>query len=198
MARLEASERRLKILRAAITLFSEKGFEGTTTRELARRAGISEGLLFRHFPDKRRLYQAILSYKIDEQVPAIFEKISTHGTPREVLRTLAFGIATNIEKDPSFMRLLLFSALEGNELSDLFFQSRTLTLHRFLTDYLARQDHIGRLRVQNASLTARAFLALLFGFIQSRILFRIPEIVRRSREETLKLYVEIFLKGVER
>jgi AcrR family transcriptional regulator len=58
--RLDSDERRKAIVAAAVPLFARKGFAGTTTRELAEAAEISEALLFRHFPSKRHLYGEIL------------------------------------------------------------------------------------------------------------------------------------------
>ena len=58
-ARLSGEERRTEIIRAALRVFSEKGFHGTTTKALARAAGVSEGLIFRHFPGKGELYAAM-------------------------------------------------------------------------------------------------------------------------------------------
>ena len=60
MTRLDSDERRKAIVAAAVPLFARKGFAGTTTRELAEAAGISEALLFRHFPSKQLLYREIL------------------------------------------------------------------------------------------------------------------------------------------
>lgn len=59
--RLPSEERREAILRAARTLFSERGFHGTTTRELAAAAEVSEALLFKYFPTKEAIYNAMLS-----------------------------------------------------------------------------------------------------------------------------------------
>src|SRR4029077_19181515 len=60
VTRLDSDERRKAIVAARVPLFSRKGFSGTTTRELAEAAGISEALLFRHFPSKQLLYREIL------------------------------------------------------------------------------------------------------------------------------------------
>lgn len=57
--RLDGDERRKAIVRAAVPLFARNGFAGTTTRELAEAAGISEALLFKHFPSKQLLYREI-------------------------------------------------------------------------------------------------------------------------------------------
>src|SRR5579872_2307151 len=57
--RLSSTERREAIVQAVRNVFAEKGFHGTTTRELAEAAGVSEALLFKHFPSKEALYAAM-------------------------------------------------------------------------------------------------------------------------------------------
>jgi AcrR family transcriptional regulator len=57
--RLSGEERRDEIIRAALKVFSENGFHGTTTKALAKAAGVSEALIFRHFPSKEELYAAM-------------------------------------------------------------------------------------------------------------------------------------------
>ena len=58
-AKMSGEDRRTAIIRAARRVFVEKGFYRTTTRELADAAGVSEALLFKHFPNKEALYSAI-------------------------------------------------------------------------------------------------------------------------------------------
>ena len=55
---------RHKILETAIRLFSERGFNGTTTKEIAEEAGVNEALIFRYFSTKRDLYGSIIDRKI--------------------------------------------------------------------------------------------------------------------------------------
>jgi AcrR family transcriptional regulator len=58
-AKLSGEERRAAIIQAARRVFAEKGFHGTTTRALADAAGVSEALLFKHFPNKEALFSAM-------------------------------------------------------------------------------------------------------------------------------------------
>jgi AcrR family transcriptional regulator len=58
--RLSAAERRRDIVDAVRDVFADKGFDGTTTRDLAQAAGVSEALLYRYFPSKESLYAAML------------------------------------------------------------------------------------------------------------------------------------------
>jgi len=59
-ARLPAAERRAAILNAALIVFAERSYAGATTAQIARQAGVSEPILYRHFASKRNLYVACL------------------------------------------------------------------------------------------------------------------------------------------
>lgn len=60
--RLPAAERRLAIVKAAIDVFTTGSYRGTTTAEIARAAGVSEPILYRHFSSKRDIYLAALDH----------------------------------------------------------------------------------------------------------------------------------------
>jgi AcrR family transcriptional regulator len=61
-ARLSAAERRRELIETAIRVFGEGSYRGTTTAEIARAAGVSEPILYRHFASKRDLYLAALDH----------------------------------------------------------------------------------------------------------------------------------------
>src|ERR1700756_1282448 len=73
--KLSSAARRAAIIRAVRHVFAEKGFDGTTTRELADAAGVSEALLFKHFPNKEALYSAMQLSCCNEQNASKFERI---------------------------------------------------------------------------------------------------------------------------
>ena len=73
--RLPSTERRQAIVTAVQGTFAEKGFDGTTTRELARAAGVSEALLYKHFPSKESLYVAMLDACADGPLAAEFTRV---------------------------------------------------------------------------------------------------------------------------
>src|SRR5436305_15138384 len=58
--RMSGEDRRRQLIEVAIDLFSKRGFAGTTTREIALAAGVTEAIIFRHFATKQDLYAAIL------------------------------------------------------------------------------------------------------------------------------------------
>jgi AcrR family transcriptional regulator len=60
--RMSAAQRRLHLIETAIRLFTDGSYRGTTTAEIARSAGVSEPILYRHFASKRALYLAALEH----------------------------------------------------------------------------------------------------------------------------------------
>ncbi|MHB9878081.1 TetR/AcrR family transcriptional regulator [Pacificimonas sp. ICDLI1SI03] len=71
---MKKSARRELILAAARRLFAMHGYNSTTTQQIARAAGISEGLLYQHFTSKLALYRAVLKTLIREQ-NAIYNRV---------------------------------------------------------------------------------------------------------------------------
>src|SRR5215468_6339149 len=73
--KLSSEERRAAIIQAVRRVFAEKGFHGTTTRALADAAGVSEALLFKHFPTKEALFSAMQLACCTEQEMGRFERL---------------------------------------------------------------------------------------------------------------------------
>src|ERR1700733_11924368 len=68
--RLSADERKAAIVKAALPLFARKGYAETTTKDLALAVGVSEPLLYKHFPSKEALYKEILKFSCQDDDPA--------------------------------------------------------------------------------------------------------------------------------
>ena len=80
--RLAAAERRRAILETASRAFSEGSYRGTTTAEIAREAGVTEPILYRHFASKRELYLAVLE-SAWEEIRAGWDRIVTETDPAD-------------------------------------------------------------------------------------------------------------------
>jgi TetR/AcrR family transcriptional regulator len=65
--RLPAPDRKKQLLEIAMKLFSDQGFDGTTTRKIAEAAGVNEALIFRHFRTKEDLFWAVLSDRVERR-----------------------------------------------------------------------------------------------------------------------------------
>jgi AcrR family transcriptional regulator len=79
------TEKQEKIVRAALELFAMEGFSATSTSKIAKKAGVSEGLIFRHFCNKEGLLKAILNQG-EEKAKMVFADIVMEIDPKEVIR----------------------------------------------------------------------------------------------------------------
>jgi AcrR family transcriptional regulator len=95
-AKLSRQDRRTAIIRAVRRVFAEKGFDGTTTRELADAAGISEGLLFKHFPKKEALFTAMQEACCSEEDLGIFERIKALNSSASTLVLMVHFLVSRI------------------------------------------------------------------------------------------------------
>lgn len=197
--RLSGEERRQQIVEAAIDLFSRKGFRGTTTREIAEAAGISEAMIFKHFATKQELYSAIIEAKSEtEELLARAARAASRKDDQGVFRSVGLKMMEQTERDPSLMRLLLFSALEGHELSDIFFESRVKRLHEFLSSYIRTRIEDGGFQPVDSLIAARGFIGMTVHYLLIHELFGVKRPSRSSPEEVVQIFVSIFLKGIER
>jgi AcrR family transcriptional regulator len=88
MSRMKATARRLQLLNAAVDCFSKRGFRGTTTAQLARAAGVSEPVLYQHFPSKQALFVALLEEAGREALAEWRKSTAPLVSPMDKLRVL--------------------------------------------------------------------------------------------------------------
>lgn len=200
-SRMSAEDRKLQILRVAVGLFSQRGFGGTTTKEIAQAAGVSEAMVFRHFANKQELYTAILDHKAcsgdtmnpEEMVAeALLEK-----DDRAVFERLALGALEHHEGDQEFQRLLLHSALEGHELAQMFFEKFVRRVYELLGNYIAERQRDGAMVKMDPAIVVRAFIGMVIHHSLNNNLWD-PErrLLKISNQEAAKHFAAILLNGI--
>jgi AcrR family transcriptional regulator len=156
------------ILHAARDLFAEKGFSNITTRQIARRAGVNEVTLFRHFGTKAALYEAVFDhFGSTSGVYASFEK-DNNEPPEEVL--LAFGLSLHAffcRNEPLIrMEIKEQSLLKGKPLPVSIIANRN---KKILADYMTRVYDITE---EDAMSLAVTFLCSLWGIFLANHVFQ--------------------------
>lgn len=191
-----SQQRQAGLIAAAASLFAAKGFNGTTTKEIARAAGVSEALVFKHFPTKRALYGAILAEKVT--VNELLEAVEVSAKKRDDRRvfTLIAGFRIRPHVDSTLLRLLLFSALEGHELSEMFFGKHHRVFYDHLATYIETRIAEGAFRNVDPLLAARAFIGMVVHHRLLHEIFGVP--MDRPHDVTVSTYVELFLTGLVR
>lgn len=137
--RLCAQERKMSIALAAMPIFARKGFKGTTTREIAEAAQVSEALLYRHFSSKEAIYEEIHNLscqKAAHQRAQLAElKPSTSSLVMciyFIISSILLGGEEDIETHRTFCRLLLQSLNEDGTFARLLIQAK---MARWLPKY---------------------------------------------------------------
>jgi len=197
--RATGEARREQILVEAMKCFAENGFRGTTTRSLAERVGITEAALYRYFPSKEALYQAIVDRKMRApEAVSLLAPAAERRDDRAVFGGLAREIFRRMQEDPAFLRILFFTALENHALSQPFFASRVRRLREFVADYVALRIREGAFRPVDPALAARAFLGMLFDHMNVRIIFHQTDAYPQTLDEAADTFTSIFLGGMQR
>jgi AcrR family transcriptional regulator len=123
--KMSSADRRAAIVEAVRRVFVEKGFHGTTTRELAKAAGVSEALMFRHFPNKEALYAAIQKSCFKEEGSKIVERLESLEPSTATLVFLVDDLVSHVLQGPpddeghQFLRLILRSLMDEGEFTRL-------------------------------------------------------------------------------
>lgn len=200
-ARLSAEARRLQILRVAVGLFSQRGFGGTTTKEIAQAAGVSEAMVFRHFATKQELYTAILDHKAcsgDSMNPEqMVAEALKQKDDRAVFEQLALGALNHHECDPEFQRLLLHSALEGHELAEMFFEKFILRVYALLGGYIAERQRDGAMVKMDPLVVVRSFIGMIIHHSLNNNLWDPKRrLLKISNEQAAKDFTDILLNGI--
>jgi AcrR family transcriptional regulator len=195
--RIPGEERRRLIIESAARLFSQHGFGGTTTREIARAVGVSEATVFKHFDTKEQLYAAIIEAKAQtQQVLGVIGPLAEAHDDVGLLRTLATELIERTQSDPTLMRLLFFSALEGHALADLFFRRRVLTLDVFLGRYIGERIAAGAFRPADPLQMAWNFIGMVTFYVLLHELFGQKPPPHLTRALAVEEMVATFLGGV--
>ncbi len=200
-ARMTAEDRKLQILRVAVSLFSQKGFGGTTTKEIAHAAGVSEAMVFRHFATKQELYTAILDHKAcsgDSMNPEeMVAEALKQKDDQAVFERLALGALEHHEFDPEFQRLLLHSALEGHELAEIFFEKFVRRVYELLGGYIAERQRDGAMALIDPAIAVRAFIGMVIHHSLNNNLWD-PQrrLLKISNAEAAKHFADILLNGI--
>src|ERR1051325_7893696 len=109
-ARVPAEDRKEQILNVSMSLFARRGFEGTTTRQIAELARVNEAIIFRHFPSKADLYWAIIrrKYNHEGRTRMLEERIAAGASRFEIFSSIAEQMLSRSRVDENITRLLLF------------------------------------------------------------------------------------------
>jgi len=198
--RMAATDRRNQLIDVAIDLFSRKGFGGTTTREIAAAAGVTEAIIFRHFATKQELYKAILDTRCaTPDAQAWFSEtrqFMENNDDEGLFRALISAIINGKREDPRFERLMLHAALEGHELALMHHNQFAMPIGTQLMEYIARRQQEGAMRQVDPKTVIFAVAGIAQFYSSQKYLYQCADIPM-SDEAVIDAFLSILMKGLK-
>lgn len=152
----QAEQRRAQLIDAALELFSKRGIEATRVSDIARAAGVAQGLLYNYFPSKEALVMAIIERH--GPLPLLFELLATppDRPTRETLLDIATRIYALVQERRSFLHLVVREIMWRPETRGLGLAVREQAL-TMLTRYLRSRVDAGELRPHDSVVVGQLF-----------------------------------------
>ena len=186
-------DRREDILQASLHLFAEKGFHGTSMRDIARSANITEGLIYHYFESKRDLFHAIIEEHSFLPLLRTLPDLAGQLDLRGLLLVLARGFFDVLSRNTELTRVLLQEVQVFPEEKEAFFADAVKESIEELAQILeTRMGAEARTRVDPAVAARLFFNALLAFFVEQEILggkFMLPADERVYIEHLVDMFV---------
>jgi AcrR family transcriptional regulator len=167
------SLRREEIVHVAGRLFAYQGYHGTSTREIAHLANMSENTIFRHFKDKENLFWSTLRAHfaaLDFQQD-LLEKIANCEPPEVVLPKILELLADTVSYRPELPRLIAVAFLEMHPKGEAFIQERLSPALLAISQYLEMNIKGGIIRdLDSTTVTAALMMTTLTHAEVSRLI----------------------------
>ena len=201
----ELTDKQWKILKAALKVFTEKGYSASTTSEIAREAGVAEGTIFRHFKTKKEILLATLIPLMQNFIgPGVTNSLhelllQNDNLPMEdVFLLILEDRQKHISALWPLLRIVLLEANYHPELKDVLLNNVVTRVQESLLTFLQQRQRKGELRDDLDAWTMMRGIAGAFAaYLVSKTLFPEREQYHDNRQE-LKTIVNLFLSGAQK
>lgn len=199
ISRADQAERRKKeLMEISLRLFSENGFDATSIRDIARAAGVTEGLIYHYFLGKKDLLRAIVESSVLEDRLYRYLVESENLPIREVFLRVGKHILESLREKKDIFRLMLAEARLFEKDNDYFipkliYQNSMVRFGAFLKERMKR----GEIREAEPILLARQFTGSLVAFFIFQEILLGKAVTDVPGEHFLKGLVDVFMNGIK-
>jgi TetR/AcrR family transcriptional regulator, regulator of cefoperazone and chloramphenicol sensitivity len=179
---------------AALKLFASKGYEATTTREIAASAGCAEGLIHRYFSGKAGLLPALLEHRISKEVAELAHHVRPARSFEDEYLQLVNWAVEHIWEDREFLRVAIPRALLDPGFGQVLRQVGPLQRARAISARLKRFKESRALSDADfdALVQSVSVIGFMFGFMRPAVLRR----DRRTSAKTATVIAELLVRGL--
>ncbi|QSV66922.1 MAG: TetR/AcrR family transcriptional regulator [Aphanizomenon flos-aquae DEX188] len=189
------NQTRTRILQAAQRLFAAKGFERTTTRDLAQIAGVAEGTLFRHFANKKAIFVEVATSGWVDILTDLLTELSEMGSYKAVAQVMRRRMC-NLQKNADIMRVCFMEVQFHPDLRDRIQTEIIEKMTEVAEAFFQTAMDKGIYRQMDAKLGAKVFLGLfaIAGFSDHTLIN--PNASPQEMQKMAEGLADIFLNGV--
>ena len=186
---------RARILQAALKLFARKGYDGTTTKDLANSAKVAEGTLFRYFPNKKAILIEVATSGWIEILTDLLTELSEMGSYKAISQVMRRRML-NMQENSDLLRVCFIEAQNHSELRERI-QSEVIEKMTGVAEaFFETAMEKGIYRQINPKIVAQVFLGMfaIAGFSIETIIA--PDASPKAMQEMAEGIADIFLHGV--
>ncbi len=185
------SSRKTIIFKEAARLFREKGYHGSTLRELAKRAGVKGGSIYHHYSSKQEILYIIMDYTMTNLIHKVKQEIEGETSPLDKLRkAIKFHVEYHtVDRDETFVADAELRSLEDQNYKKIV--KMRDEYEKIYRDILQEAINKGEIKVESFGLASKALLQMCTG-----ISYWYKPNGKQTICEIADRYVDLFLWGV--
>jgi len=189
---------RERVIQVALEVFAEKGVHGATMVEIAKRAGVTGGALYRYFESKEDIFQAVVeqhsgAFAALDMVRGLMPELE----PKTAFKFLCQGMFLYFYTELDFMRLIVGESLKNPDVSSSFLDTMLLPARDFTRECIDLWQQKGLLCEDvDPDIATSAFLGMVGFFMVEQAFFSGPESTGFNADELAERFSTMFLEGI--
>jgi AcrR family transcriptional regulator len=192
-SREKSEETRLRIIESAYHLFLERGYHGTSMRNVSQRAGLTVGAIYNHFPNKEDLWKEIIFVKhpYHEILPLI--QSAQGDSLAELVRSAAHAMVATLARRPDLLNLMFIEMVEfgGKHIPSLI----QVIIPEAVKLQVTIEGKQGQLRDIPVTILLRSFVGLFFSYYITGVLMNLDPSLNVD-SQSLDQFVDLYLYGI--
>lgn len=192
-------DKKRRILKAAVKVFAEKGFNGATVKEIAQEAGVAEGTIFNYFDTKKDVLIELTAPAIVDSLAKLIVEVRVEGDDIEkILTKFIKSRITNIVENVELFKILFYELQFHQDLKETVLSELILKGNELMEILLKEKMKQGEFKEFDPKIAMKALIGMFSIFIFWKEIFKAEHIENYcySYDKIVGQIIEIFLYGI--
>ncbi|EYU15194.1 TetR/AcrR family transcriptional regulator [Photorhabdus aegyptia] len=190
-----SGERVNELLKIAAQVFAERGFDGASINEMAKRANASKGTYYSRFPSKEELLVAVVRQRIEEVEVGLDKTMNREPDIGKALTIFAEEVLTAILSETMIAnyRVVTLESQRFPQLGKIYYEKGVKKIVDFLVEYLVRKMKEGKLNIVDPKISAEVFIDGIIGTPRLKATLGIGLPTPEEKSQRIAIAVQSFL-----